>query len=468
MTAVEGQTSSSSSSTTSRSSRASSGAEYGGALGGLVNVTTKSGSNDFDGLLNLEYRSSKLTGDPRPRLRVNPLDSTQAEYVQDPEDPFTQFDIGGVLGGPIVRDRLWFFAGYLPQIMNTDRDVTFLSTGRDQELRERREAPLPDGQADPAGQRQPPAERGLLVLAVDSTRSAARATTALGDPNADYGVLGEESNDTSYSFNFQWTASSKVFVEGFVGYYEQARHRLGVPDTDLHHVQRVELPHDNVPAEFKGPAGFDSGPNNLWRRCDDEDRVNLGLTATFNFNAGGTHTLKLGVQHAMPESYHRLRITPASASSVTWDSSFFGQRGTYGYYLTPRHLHGRRHQVQQHARCSSRTRGRPSSAGRSTSACASSARASTPLGELRESRSPRLDLGCSASATRSRRGWAWPGTCAATARGRSTPTGASSTTQLKHRSAARRLRRRRASSSYYYTLDTYDWTSLSSQPDRRA
>ncbi len=66
-------------------------------------------------------------GDPRPRLRVDPLDSTRAEYVQDPEDPFTEINVGGVLGGPIVRDRLWFFGGYVPQFTDTERDVTFIS-----------------------------------------------------------------------------------------------------------------------------------------------------------------------------------------------------------------------------------------------------------------------------------------------------------------------------------------------------
>jgi len=56
------------------------GAEYGGALGGVVNMQTKSGSNAFKGGLTFQYSGSRLTGDPRQRLRSDGV------YIQDPKD----------------------------------------------------------------------------------------------------------------------------------------------------------------------------------------------------------------------------------------------------------------------------------------------------------------------------------------------------------------------------------------------
>ena len=96
------------------------GADYGGALGGIVNVVTQSGSNDFKALLNLQFSGSALTGSPRPTLRVVPTNSKQAEYISYPEDDNSQLDFGGTVGGSLQRDRVWFFGGWMPQYIDTD------------------------------------------------------------------------------------------------------------------------------------------------------------------------------------------------------------------------------------------------------------------------------------------------------------------------------------------------------------
>ena len=44
-------------------------AEYGGATGGVVNVLTKSGTNDFRGTVGLQFQGSSLEGARRPTLR---------------------------------------------------------------------------------------------------------------------------------------------------------------------------------------------------------------------------------------------------------------------------------------------------------------------------------------------------------------------------------------------------------------
>ncbi|MFO7865584.1 MAG: carboxypeptidase regulatory-like domain-containing protein [Candidatus Aminicenantes bacterium] len=102
-------------------------AQYGGSMGGVVNVVTRAGGNEFSGEVMTYYRSSSLTGEPRPSLRINPYDVTKAEYITYPKDSWNQFEIGFVLGGYLIKDRMWFFGSYIPRFTITNRDVDFLT-----------------------------------------------------------------------------------------------------------------------------------------------------------------------------------------------------------------------------------------------------------------------------------------------------------------------------------------------------
>lgn len=73
-------------------------AEYGNFAGAALNVVTKKGGNDFHGTANYFFQSDSLTG-------VN---------VKLPDSPFTfnrdkYYDITGQIGGPLIKDRAWFF-----------------------------------------------------------------------------------------------------------------------------------------------------------------------------------------------------------------------------------------------------------------------------------------------------------------------------------------------------------------------
>ena len=58
-----------------------------------------------------------------------PTDNERAEDVTYPEDRYSQLEAGFTLGGPILRDRAWFFGGYIPAFRPLDRTVTFLADG---------------------------------------------------------------------------------------------------------------------------------------------------------------------------------------------------------------------------------------------------------------------------------------------------------------------------------------------------
>jgi len=76
-------------------------AEYGRSNAGVINVAMRSGTN-------------KLHGGAFEFLRNNVLDAN--DYFSDrfnvPKLPFHFNQFGGTLGGPIIKNRLFFFAGY--------------------------------------------------------------------------------------------------------------------------------------------------------------------------------------------------------------------------------------------------------------------------------------------------------------------------------------------------------------------
>jgi len=81
-------------------------AEFGQATGGVLNVITRSGANIFSGRGYGFYRSSKLDSAPYAGRFVN----GQPQYLSAPP-PYHNYRVGGFLGGPIVKDKVFFFAG---------------------------------------------------------------------------------------------------------------------------------------------------------------------------------------------------------------------------------------------------------------------------------------------------------------------------------------------------------------------
>src|SRR5450759_4882499 len=77
-------------------------AEYGRATGGIINVITKSGGNEFHGDVFGYYDSDRLQAS----------NEHVGETTQGATLGFTRHDVGIDLGGFILKDRLWFFGAY--------------------------------------------------------------------------------------------------------------------------------------------------------------------------------------------------------------------------------------------------------------------------------------------------------------------------------------------------------------------
>jgi hypothetical protein len=90
-------------------------AEFGGALGGVISAVTKSGGNTFRGEAHYYFDGSALSAGPVKRLVLDPQTELRAFYVQDEEQTAKNNEFGGSIGGPIVRDRLFFYGSYSPR-----------------------------------------------------------------------------------------------------------------------------------------------------------------------------------------------------------------------------------------------------------------------------------------------------------------------------------------------------------------
>src|SRR5262249_10138364 len=86
-------------------------AEYGRATGGVVNVITKSGSNNFHGDVWFYVSPFQL---------YSPYTGRAFEAVQRKVHQKYQFDFGFDLGGPIVKDKVWFYVGFAPTLTTTE------------------------------------------------------------------------------------------------------------------------------------------------------------------------------------------------------------------------------------------------------------------------------------------------------------------------------------------------------------
>ena len=105
-------------------------AEFGGATGGVVNVVTKSGSNSFRGDIGTYFQNDGMCCDERPTLRLVLSGQNASEYVTLAEDEYSRWEPFMQVGGPIFRNRLWFYGGYTPQLDDTNRTVTFRSNSQ--------------------------------------------------------------------------------------------------------------------------------------------------------------------------------------------------------------------------------------------------------------------------------------------------------------------------------------------------
>ena len=103
-------------------------AEFGGATGGVVNVTTRGGSNEFHGEVQLEGTASNWNARDRGFYQRSAADPMKAEFLRPREDDYRILYPGVSFGGPILRDRMFFYSSYMPELERTSQRSTTKKT----------------------------------------------------------------------------------------------------------------------------------------------------------------------------------------------------------------------------------------------------------------------------------------------------------------------------------------------------
>lgn len=329
-------------------------AQYGGALGGVVNVVSKSGTDQFHGEGMYQFTGSALnsgtafvpsgtvtnqTG-PQGAYRNNPDDLSQLEFFAPPEDDYKRQSYGFTIGGPIIHNRLRFFAGYIPEVENRDRSINFRSVGlKDSSMKTLQHRAI--GRLDYAPTQKiqvtgsyfwnPSKTTGLL------TTNDAKVTP----PTTDFSKQGgyTPSNATNLAFNF--IPSPKFLVSARYGYkYLNGKGLTYGKDDAPYYVYRSPSANafQPVPAAYAGVTGFSNVASTFITEYDKLTRHNVYLDATYFATIGGqNHTIKGG--YALNRLGDDVRSDyPQGYFQVYWGQTFTraplvnNVAGTYGYY----------------------------------------------------------------------------------------------------------------------------------------
>jgi hypothetical protein len=332
-------------------------AEHGGALGGVVNVIMKKGSNQYHGSIFAQFENDALDANPTPTIALyNPLgtptttswgvlDPNVEEYVSK-KDHFSTILPGFTLGGPILKDRIFAFVGFNPFIQNVERGVNY---------------------------DQPGGLGGLgLVNFSQNTRTyytTARVDAALTQKlrlfsswlyqlQKQYGenlpTLGDSANGlynpnssiapSTYSHNLGYTAPNSttnvgvdyslrpnLILTGRFGYYFENYHDFGFPTTGnltswfTNGVGGTDVFGAPLPASLQEPNGFvNLASTNSFTVRNANKAIQTDVNAAW-FKSGwkGTHNFKFGYQ------LNRLNNEVAQHYNVPVVEYYVGKNASY-------------------------------------------------------------------------------------------------------------------------------------------
>lgn len=267
-------------------------ARYGRFQGGVVNATTKSGGNTFDGSARIDL--SKETWNQK-----SPFGETQSDDLNKV--------FSATLGGPIIKNHLTFFvAGRTIPTFEEARDValsgeSFIRTSDEDRL-----------QGKLTGSINPDHVIEASYLYYDSTLA-----NYDGLPPADLRALGtREDPRKTTTIEYQGVISDKMFVN-LQGTRKRVSIDAGADDASL----------GSPFFDFYG-SGFQVWHNHWWDLSDsslrDNDTLSAGLTHVLTTGSWGEHTLEYGIQYVNSKTGGENRQSITGLNLLNYDSIVSG------------------------------------------------------------------------------------------------------------------------------------------------
>ena len=300
-------------------------AEFGGSMGGVVNVITRSGGNTFHGDIMGYFNNNSMLmqGKAREFLRWNPYDDLVMEYVNNDDlyfhggqdrDPYSRYEGVFNLGGYILKDKLWFFGSINPVYQDQSAKRYFLSETTEAGARTYYDFYTKtynwNGQikltASPfKGMRM----SASFVNNFSKWRGGIPSINGTDNSTLNWKGYGYDYPNLSGALMLDYSASNNLLISARAGYAMQdTKNPLGVGN----HFTQYYFNYSNVgltwpdgvtapPAEYQYYAGAvnfrytGAGSVQILKKMLQE-KYSANLDATYYMNLGGEHAWKAGFQ----------------------------------------------------------------------------------------------------------------------------------------------------------------------------
>lgn len=323
-------------------------AEFGGSLGGVINVISRQGGNSYHGDVLGYYSGSRLTGKERNTLRIDLYDLTKAEYVnyQDllGKQKIDRLEAGFSLGGYFIKDSLWFFGSFLPVYQETGRHVIFEPSKREGNYTQRWQ--YHNFQAKLTAQ-----PFKFMRLGARFVNNFSKYKGSL--PNRD-GTSNPDDVWPDYGFSYP-TWSAAAYADISLGNSLLIGLRGGSYCTNTNH-QLVQPYNPRWYLGGSGTAAFPDIPSELQRPRNWSNRRTIMVTErwigqryhadadiTYYLNLAGEHAWKFGVSwnRSREDVFNTYKYPDCPYIYFAWNRGYFlfndpthpgPFRGKYGYY----------------------------------------------------------------------------------------------------------------------------------------
>lgn len=295
-------------------------AEFGGAMGGVINVVTGGGNNEWHGNFGASFRPAKLAGDPRVVLNRFGSTAGSFEYFQPPKDGGVAFFPVANFSGPIVKEKLWFSAAYAPQIFETDRKIAYFSTGSNPTGRTvsqvvgynqnfRQEEAFFRLDAQPHSKLRvfgtflwnPIVQDGVLPASTEGLSGAPQSVNFGGSIGTLSGAdllarQGGRQNANAFNTQATWIPTSNLTVNFRYGrsFLNEKLNSYFLPQATRYICSTSNA---GIPAGAGCTSGFQNIGNNFQIAYDVSTRNTFDADAGVGVNLGGRHNFKFGYQN---------------------------------------------------------------------------------------------------------------------------------------------------------------------------
>jgi hypothetical protein len=357
-------------------------AEFGGANGGVINVLSKAGSNTYHGSGGTYYTGNALRGEVRPTWRINPYTDHGGTFPGDLEqaygrdnDKWNNWNPVFDFGGPMFRDKLWYYAGYSHNRNDYSRTVKFMYSdpvglskafdwyNQGQQLNWNVTTQITnDIRLRVSGANQWDTSRGSApavelegstfqdqtgaqaVLNGQSTSGGWTDDTYYTDPQLfkeTYEWTGNDSTNHLYSGNLDWVITPTFFINATAGAltdhsWQPSNFAAQSPRINYANSNSTYLP-GVIPDDLRHPSGwYDVARSNSLNAKSYYQRLFTNLNTIWYKPLAGQHTFKFGmrferINNEMNSGY-QYPIFRISWNSTRTTGDGRRERGTYGYY----------------------------------------------------------------------------------------------------------------------------------------